>query len=144
MERNQAGLAEFCASNGQQALRPIDILRLQVDGLAETHAAYRQQPEQAAVCPRTQAGPRKILGGLQKLANLIIRIEVGLRALRRIRQQSMWWNFGCWICAAAVRGKLAHDRESNRPLFRFLVLVSRGELECELGSDTGHAFLFEK
>src|SRR5215472_3481748 len=46
VERNQAGLAELCLADGENALAEIHIPLLQLERLANPQSCHRQQPEQ--------------------------------------------------------------------------------------------------
>jgi hypothetical protein len=52
VERNQAGLAELCLADGENALVEIHIRLFQLERLADPQPCHSQQPEQAMVRPR--------------------------------------------------------------------------------------------
>jgi hypothetical protein len=122
MQRHQPCLPKLCAADGQYPGLEIDIVQLKVTRVAEAQPRDAQEPQQTRVDPRTQLtaliaawhGAR----GAHEAPNLLIRIQVGSRPLRTIRQQAVRRNLGPGIEGATIARENPHHAQATRPFRR--------------------------
>ena len=85
-----------------------------------------------------------ILGGLEKLEDLLIGIEVGFGAGGTKRQKAIGRNLSQWIHRTPVAREPAHHTQPGGPLRLLYVLWFRRPFQRQSRGDPRRARLFEK
>jgi hypothetical protein len=113
MQRHLTGLAELAVTDRQQAIDRIKIAAIEADGLANPHAAHRQQGDQRPIrrhpVRRAQAAGCRHQGG-----NVRVRVEIGRGTTALPRQQIPRRHLRRRVDALQVNGKATNDRQPGR------------------------------
>jgi hypothetical protein len=115
MQGHETRFAELALSNRQHALVEVDVAALKPDGLGQTHACHRDQPEQIMVGPSPQSvcrrqGQRR----RQQRVDLRIAVDIGLGALQG-RQDPGGRHLRLWIDVRDMAREAAHVGQPQRP-----------------------------
>jgi hypothetical protein len=111
-----SGFAELGIADRVRALRPIDVLVLQVECFADAQACDCQKPEQAIIRPGLQPVTCfYAFRRFQQPLDLVIGIEAGLRTRGPVWQQAWKRDLGPRICCAPVPRESAHSGKPGHP-----------------------------
>ena len=87
---------------------------------------------------------RKLQSRCQQLLNLLFRIEIGPRALRPKRQQTIGGNLRARIGSMPVAGKYANITEALRPITGLMILGLHSPFQRQFRRDVGRCFLLQE
>src|SRR5919108_4773065 len=144
MQGYEAGFSELRSVDGQDTFRPVHVIGLELQRLTQPQARDCKQPKQTVIGLWAQGiNRRPSLGSVQEFSDLVIGIEVRLRARWSARQQTQWWHFGRGIRGTPMPGEAADDAQSRRPLPRCMFCILRSPLQRQIGRNSRTVLLFQ-
>src|SRR2546425_10458421 len=106
MQRHQPGLAEFRPANREDRIFETNVRELERHGFGNPQARDDEESKQREVGQPSQPEWRgQVLRGLEQLANLLVRVQVGRLSATASRQETWRWDFGLWIRRASPPGE---------------------------------------
>ncbi len=124
-------------------MRPVHVLPVEADGLPDTQAGDRQQPEKGLV-GRGSEWRMQLLGCVHEPRNILLRVQVGCNAPNLAWQEIGRRDFGTRVDGLEILGEATDEAKLLSPPSGVPVGWLPGPAQCELGGDGVRAVAVEK
>jgi hypothetical protein len=111
MQRELAGFAEFAAADRQHAVADIEVVAVERDRLADSHAGDHQHADQRLIRCDPMRGAQRCGGGDQG-RHLLVGVEIRRRSSGATAQQVRRGHFGRRIEGVQMGREATHDAET--------------------------------
>ncbi len=112
---DEARLPKLGPADGEDAFRPVDVIRAETAGLADPEPRDDEKTQQTAVRQGSKtAGCRQLLRRFQQSPDFFIRVEIRSATVRPKREEMYRGDFGPWVRRTAVACEPPHHTQSPR------------------------------
>jgi len=143
VQGDEATLVEFRVTNDQHALGEVHVTAIEGEGFTDAQPTRREQSDDR-LGGESPAGRGDVARRRHQVPHLVVRVEIGRRALLAAREQSDRRHAGSWIERVQIARKAADHAQATRTPRRATVRRQRRPGEREVHGHKVGAALFQE